>query len=131
MRYGKHMAGAVTAAMVVAGSLGAAVAADTDSAGNPAPAPQVERHGTGNAAASRQAAAARHAPAVHPARATEHGRQSVAAAQRALNKSGARLKVDGVAGPATETAILNYQEAHRLKPTGHLDQSTEKSLGIG
>jgi peptidoglycan hydrolase-like protein with peptidoglycan-binding domain len=55
----------------------------------------------------------------------------VMAVQRALNKDGAGLRVDGIAGPKTERAVLNYQSAHGLKTTGKIDPALEKRLGVG
>ena len=51
--------------------------------------------------------------------------------QQALNKDGAGLRVDGVAGPKTERAVLNFQSEHGLKVNGVIDRAVEKSLGVG
>jgi peptidoglycan DL-endopeptidase CwlO len=59
-----------------------------------------------------------------------HGSQNVSAAQDALNKEGANLKVDGRYGPKTRAAIKSYQQAHGLKATGHLDKSTRDALKL-
>lgn len=50
--------------------------------------------------------------------------------QRALNARGARLAVDGVAGPATRRAIQVFQRAHRLAADGVAGPATGKALGL-
>jgi peptidoglycan hydrolase-like protein with peptidoglycan-binding domain len=55
----------------------------------------------------------------------------VRSVQRALDKQGAAISVDGHAGPMTERALLNYQSAHHLGLTGKIDAATRKSLGVG
>ncbi|MGE3933007.1 MAG: peptidoglycan-binding protein [Rhodospirillaceae bacterium] len=67
------------------------------------------------------------APAHHPA----VPKSEVMHVQQALNKDGAGLRVDGIAGPRTERAVLNYQSEHRLKVNGVIDKAVEKSLGVG
>jgi peptidoglycan hydrolase-like protein with peptidoglycan-binding domain len=55
--------------------------------------------------------------------------QRVAKVQTALNANGAQLDVDGKMGAKTRDALKAYQSAHQLKPTGHPDAATLKSLG--
>lgn len=71
------------------------------------------------------------APAMPAHSAKADGIALVKQVQRALNRDGAQIAVDGVAGPLTKRALLNYQSAHHLGLTGKIDPSTEKSLGIG
>jgi len=51
--------------------------------------------------------------------------------QRALDKQGAEIKVDGIVGPTTDRALLNFQSAHHLALTGKIDPAVEKALGVG
>ena len=55
--------------------------------------------------------------------------QRIAKIQTALNANGAQLDVDGRMGPRTVAALKAYQSAHKIKPTGHPDAATMKSLG--
>ncbi len=55
---------------------------------------------------------------------------AVSALQEALNKSGAKLKVDGLMGGKTKAALRNYQKANGLKVTGMADDATKKKLGL-
>jgi Putative peptidoglycan binding domain len=48
--------------------------------------------------------------------------------QQAGNYNG---RIDGVWGPATESAVRNYQQQHNLNPTGQLDGSTLAALNLG
>lgn len=50
--------------------------------------------------------------------------------QEALNKEGAKLKVDGYLGKQTREAIKSFQSSHSLKPTGHADKKTREALGL-
>ena len=50
--------------------------------------------------------------------------------QWALNRAGARLKPDGVMGLQTSMALADYQRAHGLKPTGWLDPTSRRLLGL-
>lgn len=77
------------------------------------------------AIASADAATAKK-PAVH--RTT--GSPAVKNAQEALNRNGARLKVDGKMGPRTVAAVKSFQKRHGLKATGKLDARTKSALGI-
>jgi peptidoglycan hydrolase-like protein with peptidoglycan-binding domain len=55
---------------------------------------------------------------------------AVSALQDALNKNGAKLKVDGQMGGKTKAALRNYQKANGLKVTGMADENTKKKLGL-
>jgi len=48
--------------------------------------------------------------------------------KQALNGNGAALKVDGKWGPKTTAALKDFQKAHGLKATGHLNKSTRTQL---
>ncbi len=78
------------------------------------------------AAAPAAAPAPVAAPAPAPAPMT--AKEKTAAIQSALNKNGAKLKVDGVAGKATSKALAVYQKAHKLKVTGKADDKTTAML---
>jgi peptidoglycan hydrolase-like protein with peptidoglycan-binding domain len=56
--------------------------------------------------------------------------KSVMAVQEALNKSGAKLKVDGLMGKQTRAALKKYQAANGLKATGQADKATRAKLGV-
>lgn len=53
-------------------------------------------------------------------------------AQQRLHEQGfyVRDNVDGEWGPATSAAVRNFQRANGLAPTGQLDASTQKALGV-
>lgn len=53
---------------------------------------------------------------------------AVVALQRQLNAHGASLSVDGNFGPATTTAVRNYQSSHGLSVDGSAGQQTWSSL---
>jgi peptidoglycan DL-endopeptidase CwlO len=55
--------------------------------------------------------------------------QRVAQLQTQLNTAGAQLTVDGKMGPATRTALSDFQKSHNLKVTGRPDAATMKALG--
>ncbi len=74
------------------------------------------------------APAAAPAPVAAPAPAPMTAKEKTAAIQSALNKNGAKLKVDGVAGKKTAAAIASYQKAHKLKVTGKADDKTSAML---
>jgi peptidoglycan hydrolase-like protein with peptidoglycan-binding domain len=40
-------------------------------------------------------------------------------------------RIDGQWGPATESAVRNYQQQHNLNPTGQLDGNTLAALNLG
>jgi peptidoglycan hydrolase-like protein with peptidoglycan-binding domain len=55
----------------------------------------------------------------------------VAQAQKVLNDRGFRTGgVDGKMGPQTQAALVNFQRAEKLQPTGKLDGSTLAKLGL-
>lgn len=57
--------------------------------------------------------------------------QTVSKAQKALNDRGFRTGgVDGRMGPQTEAALVNFQRAEKLQPTGKLDRQTIAALGL-
>jgi len=52
-------------------------------------------------------------------------------AQKTLNDRGFRTGgVDGRMGPQTQAALVNFQRAEKLQPTGKLDRSTLNKLGL-
>ena len=55
---------------------------------------------------------------------------AVMALQEALNKSGAKLKVDGMMGGKTKAALRKYQKANGLKASGMVDNPTKMKLGL-
>jgi len=55
---------------------------------------------------------------------------SVRRAQVALNGQGYSLSVDGVRGPATESALRDFQAKQGLAQTGQLDGETMSRLGV-
>lgn len=56
--------------------------------------------------------------------------QRVRAVQKALNKEGFKLKVDGLMGKHTRAAIKKFQKENGLKVTGKPDAATLVKLGI-
>lgn len=51
--------------------------------------------------------------------------------QEALNKEGFRVSpVDGQWGPATQSALRDFQQARGLQPSGKLDRETVLALGL-
>lgn len=55
----------------------------------------------------------------------------VAKAQKTLNDRGFRTGgVDGRMGPQTQAALVNFQRAEKLQPSGKLDRPTLAALGI-
>ena len=57
--------------------------------------------------------------------------QTVRKAQKTLNDRGFRTGgVDGRMGPQTQAALVNFQRAEKLQPTGKLDRQTIAALGI-
>jgi peptidoglycan hydrolase-like protein with peptidoglycan-binding domain len=70
---------------------------------------------------------------VQPKKATVSVSNSVVKdAQRKLNAAGYDAgPVDGILGPQTSAALLRYQQAQKLQPTGTLDRQTMGSLRIG
>lgn len=51
-------------------------------------------------------------------------------AQEALDHAGAKLKVDGMMGPHTRSALRHFQRTHGMKATGGLGPKTRRMLGI-
>ncbi len=80
----------------------------------------------GAASAATKAKAVSHKAAAHRVVGNAH----VKAIQEALDKAGAKLKVDGLMGKKTEGALRAYQKKHGLKVTGTADKATLKSLGV-
>jgi peptidoglycan hydrolase-like protein with peptidoglycan-binding domain len=57
--------------------------------------------------------------------------KTVAQAQKTLNDRGFRTGgVDGKMGPQTQAALVNFQRAEKLQPTGKLDKPTLMALGL-
>lgn len=57
--------------------------------------------------------------------------KTVAQAQKTLNERGFRTGgVDGTMGPQTQAALVNFQRAEKLPPTGKLDRPTLVKLGL-
>ncbi len=54
----------------------------------------------------------------------------VKAIQEALNKAGAKLKVDGMMGKGTRAALKKFQSKHGLKATGYANKATLKALDV-
>lgn len=75
------------------------------------------------AAAAMASAAAADAPFVDS--------QTVRQVQKTLNDRGFRTGgVDGLMGPQTQAALVNFQRAEKLQPTGKLDRQTLAALGV-
>jgi peptidoglycan hydrolase-like protein with peptidoglycan-binding domain len=57
--------------------------------------------------------------------------KTVSQAQKTLNDRGFRTGgVDGRMGPQTQAAIVNFQRAEKLQPSGKLDRPTLMALGL-
>ena len=57
--------------------------------------------------------------------------KTVSQAQKTLNDRGFRTGgVDGRMGPQTQAALVNFQRAEKLQPTGKLDRQTLTALGV-
>jgi peptidoglycan hydrolase-like protein with peptidoglycan-binding domain len=57
--------------------------------------------------------------------------KAVAQAQKTLNERGFKTGgVDGRMGPQTQAALVNFQRAEKLPPTGKLDRQTLMKLGL-
>jgi peptidoglycan hydrolase-like protein with peptidoglycan-binding domain len=54
----------------------------------------------------------------------------VKAVQEALNKEGYKLKVDGLMGKHTRSALKSYQKKNGLKVTGKADEATLTKLNV-
>ncbi len=60
-----------------------------------------------------------------------HSHNRVTKLQQKLNSTGADLKIDGVMGSRTRTAIATFQRTHGLEATGQMDRKTrEKMRGV-
>jgi peptidoglycan hydrolase-like protein with peptidoglycan-binding domain len=58
--------------------------------------------------------------------------QMVQQVQQKLQQQGMyNGQIDGVWGPATQTAVRTYQQQHNLSATGQLDADTLASLNLG
>jgi peptidoglycan hydrolase-like protein with peptidoglycan-binding domain len=58
-------------------------------------------------------------------------RNDVRQVQEALNKAGYNVGyVDGIWGPATQSALRDFQRAKGLEPTGEMDQDVVLALGL-
>lgn len=57
-------------------------------------------------------------------------RSDVRDLQRALNRDGAGLKVDGAMGPRTREALMAFQSRNDLPVSGHVDSDTRLKLGM-
>jgi len=57
-----------------------------------------------------------------------HVGEDVLRLQKIINRTGARLKVDGLFGPRTEAAVLRFQERARLKVDGIVGSRTWTAL---
>ena len=47
-----------------------------------------------------------------------------------MPRPSARSSVDGRMGPQTQAALVNFQRAEKLQPTGKLDKQTLTALGV-
>jgi peptidoglycan hydrolase-like protein with peptidoglycan-binding domain len=57
--------------------------------------------------------------------------QTVRQVQKTLNDRGFRTGgIDGRMGPQTQAALVNFQRAEKLQPTGKLDKQTLTALGV-
>jgi len=117
----RKFAGALATGAIVAATLGGlvaapALAADTKTATAPAAAPA--------AAPVAQAAAAPQPMKMKKPMAMAMSRKRVEEIQTALAKGGEQIAVDGIWGPKTTAAVRDFQKAHNLKVTGHLDHET-------
>lgn len=71
-----------------------------------------------------------HAQMPPPTASAALSRSTISALQEALNKQGVAVKVDGVLGSATRTAIRQFQSQHHLPVTGEPDKPTLDKLGV-
>lgn len=86
--------------------------------------------------AQTKARTSRHTKSTHKLRVSErsHGHSGAHAlirhAQEALDHNGEKVKVDGMMGPHTRSALRHFQRTHGLKATGGLGPKTRQKLGI-
>jgi peptidoglycan hydrolase-like protein with peptidoglycan-binding domain len=74
---------------------------------------------------------AKSAKAAKPAMAKKATADSkVMAVQEALVKQGYKVKVDGMMGKKTRSAIRKFQAKNKLKATGRIDEQTLSKLGV-
>ena len=57
-------------------------------------------------------------------------KSKIISVQKALNKQGFKVKVDGIAGPKTRAVIKSFQKQKGLKVTGKADKATLAKLGL-
>jgi peptidoglycan hydrolase-like protein with peptidoglycan-binding domain len=94
-----------------------------------APVPAAPAPATPAPAAPSTSGASAPAPAAGAKTHAAMGRgQRVERVQTALNANGAQLTVDGKMGPKTSAALMDFQKAHGLKATGHVDKETMAAL---
>ena len=111
-------------AFAAAAILAAAIAAPAFAqSGAPIPSNAPPRSATATAAPAG-------AKAMPAAKSAAPAADRVKAAQNALNRSGARLDVDGKMGPKTRAALKDYQSKNGLQATGSLDSATRAKLGV-
>ncbi len=104
-------------------------------AGSPAAAPATTAKGAATNAATTatnaaKGAAATTTDAAKGAATTAMDSTKVMELQKALNKNGAKLKVDGQWNKTVETAVKDYQKKNGLQVTGQVDTSTMTKLGL-
>jgi len=125
----RKFAGALATGVIVAAF---AIPAMADNAAAPAaanPAPAAPAAAAPAAPAAQPTAQA--APAAQPMKKPMHmamSRKKVEAIQTALAKGGESVPIDGIWGPKTTAAVRDFQKAHNLKVTGHMDRETWKAL---
>ncbi len=69
-------------------------------------------------------------PRTERSRATRTTHTNASEVQRALNRAGANLRVDGVMGPRTREALMDYQARNDLPVSGRADSETRVKLGL-
>ena len=69
-------------------------------------------------------------PAANAMAAKKAQQMSITSLQEALNRHGAKLKVDGKLGRKTRAALKKFQVANGIKGTGRVDKTTRVKLGI-
>lgn len=61
---------------------------------------------------------------------TAQFRTRIKTLQQALNHHGAKLKIDGIMGARTESALRQFQRANNIPVTGTLNPLTKEKLGL-